>query len=419
MDTRNHTWVKGIKMEEKNVQSAEVAAGLQEKAVAPPIKKAGDVIGGRYQILAYLETTDNSNIYSIKLTKGYRCAACFHINEEAEGEMFCDDCGSDLTSQTLQISEVFTSQVPVGATIQETFQEANRTYYFAAPGKKSSEAQPIAGAMEVVPVSNGLIHLSFGFKSDVGMVREIDEDSVMAAVLAGAAESFHFNLAFFAVADGMGGYEKGEVASKLTLQVIAGELLQKLFLPLMQEDVKTVMEDSVKEHLKEAVKVANTRVYQLGKELSGSEESGMGCTLTMAVIVEDMAYIANVGDSRTYLLNAAGLKRITVDHSLVETLVERGEIRPEEVYTHPRRNIITRSIGSANVEVDTFVHKLNPGDQLILCCDGLWEMIQDIHEIQDIVNNAGNPQIASNELIKKANDYGGEDNISVIVVKTY
>ena len=128
------------------------------------------------------------------------------------------------------------------------------------------------------------------------------------------------------------------------------------------------------------------------------------------------AYIANVGDSRTYLFRDGQLKLITQDHSLVGSMVEAGIIKQEEIYTHPQRNIIYRSLGNQQkLKVDLFQKRLQRGDRLLLCSDGLWEMVRD-REMAKIMQNAPNSQIACQQLIKAANANGGKDNIGVVIV---
>ena len=143
----------------------------------------------------------------------------------------------------------------------------------------------------------------------------------------------------------------------------------------------------------------------------------MGTTLTAALVVGRKAYVVNVGDSRTYIYhNGAELLPVTRDHSFVAYMVERGLITRDRIYTHPARNQIYRSLGDhGEVEVDTFVEELHHGDALLLCSDGLWEMVRD-SEIQKIVASADHPSQISNVLMQAALDHGGEDNISAIVV---
>jgi len=146
------------------------------------------------------------------------------------------------------------------------------------------------------------------------------------------------------------------------------------------------------------------------------QDTNMGCTLTAALVQDTNAVVVNVGDSRTYHMRNGALSKITNDHSIVARLLERGMIQPEEIYTHEQKGIIYRSLGDKpDLEVDTFDLELQPGDRLVLCCDGLWEMLRDPY-IEDVLLELYDPQAASDRLVQMANQAGGEDNISVIVV---
>ena len=152
-------------------------------------------------------------------------------------------------------------------------------------------------------------------------------------------------------------------------------------------------------------------------ERGRKKDSDLGSTVTAALVIGNVATVANVGDSRTYLLRQEKLERITQDHSLVARLADAGVIKPEEIRTHPQRNQIYRCLGhKPKLDVDTFTIQLQAGDRLILCSDGLWEMVLD-DDIQRIVEKARTPQKACDVLIEEANRAGGDDNISVIVVE--
>ena len=143
----------------------------------------------------------------------------------------------------------------------------------------------------------------------------------------------------------------------------------------------------------------------------------MGTTLTAAFVRDDRLFLAHVGDCRAYRWNADGLEQLTTDHSVVASMIASGQAAPEEIYTHPHRSVIYRCIGDKPlVEVDTDVLPLAPGDRLVLCCDGLWEMIRN-EGIEDVLMQEADPQRACDLMVQRANAAGGDDNISVIVVQ--
>ncbi|MGA0864187.1 MAG: Stp1/IreP family PP2C-type Ser/Thr phosphatase [Ilumatobacteraceae bacterium] len=232
--------------------------------------------------------------------------------------------------------------------------------------------------------------LSWGAYTDTGMVRQQNEDSFIAEE----------NL--YVVADGMGGHNAGEVASALAVTTL-----------------RSGAKDGVVEadRLRELVQQANTAIYTAS--LDDSTQSGMGTTLTAVVVVpgvEPRVMVANVGDSRTYLWRDQHLSRITVDHSYVQELVNEGIITPEEARTHPRRNIVTRALGiDRSVAVDVFSQVVRTGDRLVLCSDGLVDEVPDA-DIAAALGVHRDPQLAAEALVMLANENGGRDNTTVVVV---
>lgn len=214
--------------------------------------------------------------------------------------------------------------------------------------------------------------------------------------------------ALFIVADGMGGHANGQEAGQLAIQSLIEYVYASLFSTQMMPDAFLTL-------LVEGVQSANQKLYQHNQEY----RTTLGTTITAALVSDATAYVVNVGDSRTYLCReASGLSQITRDHSLVAALVEAGMIEPEDIYTHPRRNLIYRSLGEKpTVEVATFVAPLADGDSLLLCSDGLWEMVRD-PQIASILTNAQfDPSTMANRLVQAALAGGGADNVSVIVVQ--
>jgi protein phosphatase len=174
--------------------------------------------------------------------------------------------------------------------------------------------------------------------------------------------------------------------------------------------------DHYASRLRNAIEDSNKAIIQYGQE--HTEASGLGSTVTTALVIGNQAYIANVGDSRTYLLRDGKLTRITHDHSLVERLVQAGQIDAEDVYDHPHRNLVYRSLGAgkADVDVDVFTEPLQDGDSLLLCSDGLWEMVRD-PQLEQILTEFADPAEACEILIQRANENGGEDNITAVLVR--
>lgn len=232
--------------------------------------------------------------------------------------------------------------------------------------------------------------LKWGASTDTGMVRQQNEDSF-------AAEE---NL--FIVADGMGGHNAGEVASALAVTTVMSG--GRMGINTMDE-------------FRDLVQRANTAIYTAS--LDDSSQRGMGTTLTALSIVagvEPKVLVANVGDSRTYLLRNGALTRMSVDHSYVQELVNEGIITPEEARVHPRRNIVTRALGiDRSVAVDVFMHTVRTGDRVVLCSDGLVDEVAD-SEILKVLTQHTDPQETAEALVMVANANGGRDNTTVIVV---
>jgi protein phosphatase len=267
--------------------------------------------------------------------------------------------------------------------------------------------------------------------SDVGRAREVNEDRVFYQVLV-ASEGDPVVLCI--VADGMGGHLAGEVASHWAVETLKRELAE-LFVPPDPRDTVQVSGGDLAalaagasrglrpsdivmmRRLRAAVERANTAVRQY--TLHWPEEAmGAGSTLTMALVKGKRAYVANVGDSRTYVLRQGQLLQLTRDHSLVAELVAAGHLTPEEAFSHPQAGLITRCLGYLDeVEVDIEPHTLESGDYLALCSDGLWEALRDPEIVVQIIQSAPDLDIAAHRLVESANQVSGQDNISVVLLR--
>ncbi len=252
-------------------------------------------------------------------------------------------------------------------------------------------------------------NVAIGWDAGITRKNKPNEDSVL--VLRGdcTLQGRLVPLALFAVADGMGGHASGQVASHL-----ATHSLMQSVLPAIQH-AEELSEERIIETLVDCTTWANQAVSTYRAE----NHVDLGTTLTAALVVDATAYIVNVGDSRTYLYRPGrGLSQVTRDHSLVARLVAVGAISAEEAYTHPDRNKVYRCLGEKDsIQVDWFTEPVQPGDCLLLCSDGLWEMVRD-HEIEKILQRClPDVSSASDALVKAALHRGGVDNISVIVAQ--
>lgn len=227
--------------------------------------------------------------------------------------------------------------------------------------------------------------ISFGSRTDIGYVRDHNEDSLIIIP------------PLFAVADGIGGHEAGEIASEITVNTLAELAPSHL--------------DA--EGLTAAVEAANYNVMKAPRQ--GIGRDGMGTTLTAAMLEGERLLIAQVGDSRAYLLHKGHLQQITRDHSLMADLIEAGQITPEEARVHPNRSVITRAIGSdIHMRPDIYELNVDAGDRILLCSDGLSSMISN-NAIESIMRRQSDAQHCADELVTAALENGGADNVTVVV----
>ncbi|HEX9711805.1 MAG TPA: Stp1/IreP family PP2C-type Ser/Thr phosphatase [Actinomycetota bacterium] len=224
--------------------------------------------------------------------------------------------------------------------------------------------------------------------TDVGRVRDRNEDAIF------CGENV------FAVADGLGGHRAGEVASSLALEPIAA--------------LDQAAPREAARRLADAVKRSNLSVFE--RSQGQDELKGMGTTLTAVVVAEGTAHLAHVGDSRCYLIRGAGITRISRDHTLVARMVDEGKLTPEQAESHPQRSILTRALGAEpTVDVEEIRVPLVAGDRLLLCSDGLTGVVGD-DELHAIISDGSDLDEISQRLIDEANERGGHDNISVVLV---
>ena len=254
------------------------------------------------------------------------------------------------------------------------------------------------------------LSLEIGVGWDVGTSRKHkpNEDSLVALQGTCIYNSQLQPFGLFVVADGMGGYAHGQDASYLAIQTVLQTVLPNI------AGSEEMTDDIIAEVLVEGVEQANQAVLQRSRDVN----TDMGATITAALVMDTTAFVVNVGDSRTYLYREwEGLTQVTRDHSHVARLVAAGKIARDDIYTHPDRNQVYRGLGSEqDVKVDWFTVPLQGNDCLLLCSDGLWEMVRD-PEIERTLKEQGcNPSQASKTLVRAALKGGGLDNISVIVV---
>jgi PPM family protein phosphatase len=254
---------------------------------------------------------------------------------------------------------------------------------------------------------NGARAQEVGWQIDKGLVRQSNEDSLAAVTLSQASEAESQSVGVYAVADGMGGHDAGEVASKLAVRTAIRKLMEDV------TEADEVMPDNYQHWLKGAVALANQIVRNKAQE----DAKNMGTTLVMAVVVGHDVHIVNVGDSRAYLISPRGIRKVTHDHSFVQALVDNGAITQEEAANHPHRNILTQSVGSQEeITIDLFNETISDDEYLLLCSDGLWEMLSD-EEIWRIVRRANSPSEACQQLVEATNTAGGYDNIAAVLVR--
>ena len=276
---------------------------------------------------------------------------------------------------------------------------------------------PDPAPSEAEAPSRGDIRVKLFARTDVGQVREHNEDNFLVADLtrrsrglleANRATTVGPQGAVFAVCDGMGGAAAGEIASQLAVDIIYERLVEGL-------DERPVKRDELARRLVRAVEAAGLRIFHEAK--ADRSRRGMGTTVTAAALVDELLFFAQVGDSRGYLLRGESLVQLTRDQSLVNQLIEAGQLTEEEAETFEHNNIILQALGTSDtVQVDLTFCELRRGDVLLLCSDGLSGMVR-FEEIREILRSSDEPLEICKALTERANQAGGHDNITVIVVQ--
>jgi len=245
-----------------------------------------------------------------------------------------------------------------------------------------------------------MFNLTIAQQTDIGRTRQSNEDNMLAYVPEDA-QVLARKGALFVVTDGLGGHTSGEIASEMAARMTRDSYYQEA-----DEDIAT--------SLQRAIKQANRAIVERASQ--NDAWSGMGTTVVAAVLRDDTVYAANVGDSRVYIVRDDNIRQITEDHSWVVQQIRAGQLTPEEARSHPKRNIIYRCLGEdKDVEVDLFSEQVQDGDVLVLCTDGLTGLVND-DELCAIVRQY-QPEESVHRLIERANENGGPDNITAIVVR--
>lgn len=255
------------------------------------------------------------------------------------------------------------------------------------------------------------------FLSDVGMKRDNNEDSACAFLGAvprpdGQRELF---FGFLGVADGMGGHDRGELASNIAVRKMFEGVISQFYLPTIEGRQPGREGETPIEVLRGLVEDANQAILQEAHQ----NRISMGTTLTAAVLVGQTAFVAHVGDSRLYIVekSTGKLRQITHDHSMVQRMVDMGHITAEDALNSPHRSVLYMSLGQkGRIEADVEIVPLNDVKVMMLCSDGLWDMIED-YQIEHILNVATEPAQACAMLVEAANQAGGYDNVTVVVAK--
>lgn len=277
-----------------------------------------------------------------------------------------------------------------------------------ARGRDRANTAPLDPAIGAAAPS-AIVHtqMKVGIAQSTGIERSHNEDTLFALHGSGANQPGLPEFGLFIVADGMGGHRAGEIASAISVRKVAQFIIQQSFLHLFDPQ-NTAEIPPLQELMREALEAANQAVVE--------RVPGGGTTLTAAVVLGHQVTLGHVGDSRAYFISPEDVRVITRDHSLVERLKELGQLSDEEAAIHPQRNVLYRAIGQgSNLEVDVSTQSIPNNAYMLLCSDGLWNVVPE-DRIKQIVLETGDPQTACDLLVQEANAAGGPDNITAILV---
>lgn len=338
------------------------------------------------------------------------------------GARFCTNCGAPL------IGGHPPAQLPAPAAPPPALPPASEQPTLRRPRPAGASPNSVQNAPPVSPsdaptltgmqaARNRALRQTSGTATHVGRVRDHNEDYVAKLDYSLDQSGEIEPMGLYIVADGMGGYQEGEKASRDSVRGAFREFVEVRILHDLRRPGTRKLDAPTEPPppdatIRSLVEEANRLVYHKRRQLG----SNRGTTIAALLIVGDKAAVANVGDSRAYLLRAGQLGQISQDHSLVYSLFKAGQITEDQIYTHPQKNEIYRSVGEReDVKVDVFNLTLQVGDRLLLCSDGLWEMVRN-PRIAAILGSGVTPQAACDQLVAAAYDNGGEDNISAIAV---
>ena len=277
------------------------------------------------------------------------------------------------------------------------------------PARARTEGPAEAPDVATIPVRRNLDY-RIGRRTDAGPERDLNEDSLLAIEFVWSNQAISHPAGLFVVADGMGGREGGEIASGILVRAIARRAAS-LWLPNVASSREEPADSGA--WLAAAIQAGNDEILNWARQ-QGTE---MGTTVVAALLTGDQGFVAHVGDSRAYRINASRIERLTLDHSLVESLVVANQISAEEAREHPQANVIYRTIGNRRqVAIDIKPLQLGPEDTLLLCSDGLCGILSD-EVIRKLVMEAASPQSACNVLVREAIRAGGDDNITAVIVQ--